>query len=51
MSGFCGADTAALRDVAGLFESHSRRLDELRGTSAAAVLREAVQVGSEEEGR
>lgn len=47
MSGFYGADTDALRDVAGIFQDRSRRLEELRETLTATVMREDIWTGAD----
>lgn len=47
MAGFYGADTDALRDVAGVFQDRSRRLAELRDQLDAAVLREDIWQGGD----
>ena len=47
MAGFYGADTDALRDVAGLFQERSRRLDELREELTGAVMREDIWIGGD----
>ena len=49
MAGFYGADTDALRDIAGVFEQRSRRLDELRETLHSAVMREEIWIGTDAE--
>ncbi|MGY5765223.1 hypothetical protein ACXET9_08480 [Brachybacterium sp. DNPG3] len=50
MTGFLGADTEALRDVADLFERRGRRLREIRESIDVMVLREDVWVGTDAEG-
>ena len=47
MAGFQGADTDALRDVAGVFETSGRRLDELRESLARTVMREDIWIGAD----
>lgn len=49
MSGFYGADTEALRDVAGVFQERGRRLEELRETLTSAVMRPEIWVGGDAE--
>lgn len=49
MAGFYGADTDALRDIAGVFEQRSRRLGELRETLHSAVMREEIWTGTDAE--
>lgn len=47
MAGFYGADTDALRDVAGVFQDRSSRLAELRDQLDAAVMREDIWTGGD----
>lgn len=47
MSGFYGADTEALRDLAARFQDGERRLGDLRVSLSSMVMDEAIWVGSD----
>jgi len=49
MATFLGADTDALREMAGVFETRSRRLEELRAQMETAVMRPEVWTGPDAE--